>query len=117
MTKTPLSVIILSPLGIICGVYSIVIGTSGSTTIFLLLGILIVLLSGGLFKLLNIARIATVVFSILFTFFYFFLISVYVKSGSHYGWGVGLVFYFPLFIWSLLCIIVCNLPKIKSKFH
>ena len=117
MAKTPLSIIILSLLGIICGVYSIVIGRSGSTPIFLLLGIIIVLLSGSLFKLLNIARIATIVFSILFTFFYFFLISIYARSGSHYGWGVGLVFYFPLFLWSLICIIVCNLPKIKSKFH
>ena len=117
MAKIPLSITILSLLGIFSGVYNIIIGKNSSTLIFLLLGIIIIFLSIGLFKLLNIVRVATILFSILFILFYFFLIFVYIESGIHYGWGIGLIFYFPLFLWSLFCIIVCSLPHVKNKFH
>lgn len=80
-------------------------------------GIIVVTLSIGLFKLNNISRITATIFSFLIVFLYIFLIFLYLMSNCHYGWGIGLVFYFPTLFWSILVIIFCNLPKVKSKFH
>ncbi len=114
MRNRSASIFIITLLGIGCGVYNIV---NSFEPLFSILGIIAIIISIGIFFLLNIARIVAIIFSILYNLFYLLLIFAYIRSGSHYGWGVGLVVYFPLFIWSLLCIIVCNLPKIKSKFH
>ena len=121
MIRKPLSIKLISLLGIICGVGAIGAGvvfigdTFGQT--FLLLGIVVFILSIGLFKLRSLARSIATIFSFFLIAFYSYLIFVYLKSGFHYGWGVGLVTYFPIFVWSLLSIIFCNLPNIKSKFY
>ncbi len=115
--KLPLSIRALSILGIICGICNILIGWGGGTLFFIFLGITVFCLSLCLLGAWNLARIMAIIFSVLIISLYIYLIFIYVKSGSHFYWGVGLVFHFPIFFWSILCFIFLNSPNVKNKFH
>ena len=98
--------------GVICAVYSIIAGL-GFVNFMVFLGISILILSSGLFFLRNniIIRISTMLLAFFLMAGYFLLIVALIKNNFHYFWGVGLLFYFPIFIWSITTIIVL----IKSK--
>ncbi len=116
MINPVLYIRIISLLGIICGIYNITTGVNLGLS-FSILGIIVTVLSIGLFSLWNIVRIIISIFSILFILFYFYLLAAWIRSGFHFFWGVGLLVYLPTFLWSILSIIIINLPAIKARFH
>lgn len=117
MKKIPLSIKFISAIGLLSGVDWLLTSINVNYRLLpLLSGIAIIILSIGLLFLWNIVRIISIIFSILFTFFYGYLLFFYIKSNYHYSWGIALTWYFPVLLWSLLIIIFCNLPKINKNF-
>lgn len=110
MPKYPISIIVLSLLGIACGIYNIIF-VRDVNILFLILGIFICLLSLGFIKFWGVLRFVGIVCSIILIGMYSFLILVWIKNNYHYSWGIGLIAHFPTFVWSMSCLIICILKK------
>ena len=109
MGNVPLGEKLISLLGFLCGIEWILIGlTISFKPILLILGMIILITSIGLFFSWNMAKIAAVFLSYIFILIYFYLIYLYIRGSFHYSWGVALVGYFPVFLWSFLIIILKN---------
>lgn len=118
MTKKPFKIIMISILGFIIGTFNIFIFYNKNSLVFFIIGILCIILSFGLFKLWNLARIMTEISAIVFIFIYTGLI-VYTFTGYryHHGFaGIGLVFHLPLLLLCIWALDYLNNPKIKILF-
>lgn len=117
MVKKPIRLRIIVVLYFIVGIFNLFIGISNERNIaFLFIGSLCVILSFGIFKLWNWARIAAIIISSFFIFVYILLIIGTVK-GYWQGWGgIGLFFNFPILLLSLFSIDVLFRQKIKELF-
>ncbi len=110
MNKKPLNIKAILILGIFCG--SIFI------TINFILGIVIIILSVGLFKSWNAARVATIILSFFFIPLYLYLSAPlylhmlfmyinHINFGQYIAWATGLIMCFPTFLWCVLSTHFC----------
>jgi len=116
MKEKPLSIKLITFLGIAVAGYRFYDGIVFNKVLFLFDGIAIFLLSIGLFRLLNLARFATIVFSLYFIALYIFLFIMCARNNFHYGWGIALVANFPALIWSIFALIIPHLPTNRRRF-
>ena len=107
MFKIPFSIKCISLLGIACGIYNVSNGFIFGLQ-FIFLGSVTIFLSIGLFTLSNLAKISALIFSILFFLFYAGLFFIWLKSNYHFFWGIGLLIHLPIFLWSLVYIILSH---------
>ncbi|MDD4938839.1 MAG: hypothetical protein PHE18_00325 [Candidatus Omnitrophica bacterium] len=119
MIKKPTRVILISGLGLIIGIFNIFVYSNHNSPIFLTIGVTCFILSIGLFKLNNWARMLTIIMASVFIIIYgALLIYTFAYYEQHHGFaGIALIFHLPLLllsIWSLDCL---NNPGIKTLFH
>jgi len=112
----PLRIKVISGIGIFVSIIYLSAGASNAGNSFAaILGLCCILLSIGLLRLKEMARRGAIVFSILFLIF--FMIIVFYDFSSKHSWrGFATLMYFPLFVFSLLCLICLNQQNIKKIF-
>jgi len=118
MTKKPGRIITISILGLFIGALNIFIYSNHNSIVFLIIGLACFILSAGLFKLKNWARILAIIAAIVFILIYAnLIIYMFVYYQRHHGFaGIALIFHLPLLllsVWTLDCL---NNPKIKLFF-
>lgn len=112
---------IIATFGFIVGMFNIFMGvSSGPNIAFLVAAFICFVLSFGIFKLWNWARMAT---------FILFVVVVLVNGLLLYGtwldimghqntWALlGIIANFPLSLWSLVATVILSLPKVKKQFR
>ena len=107
MNKKTMNIKLVLILGILSSCFNFIFSFN---TLFFLLGLGIIILSFGLFKKWKVVRIITIIFSLLVTIFYLYLVAIFVSqinSRDHFYWGIGLISYFPTLLWSVLSAIFC----------
>lgn len=100
--------IIPAILGIPCALYTLVIGFSSKTGFIIMLGVGILIVSSLYMFLRNrlFAKIITMLLSIFIIACYLLLLIMLIMNRFHYGWGVALILYFPIFAWSIATLII-----------
>ncbi|MCX5698883.1 MAG: hypothetical protein NTX01_04220 [Candidatus Omnitrophica bacterium] len=108
---------LLTLLGLLVGAFNIfIVAEDKSNMLFLFIGTGCIILSLGLFFYKNWARIIAIIFSILFIFIYLLLL-IYTFLGAFQGFGgIGLLFNFPVLLFSLFVLNALNRPNIKEQF-
>lgn len=115
MPKRPGRIIIITIFGILIGLLNILPVISGGY-IFLAIGLITILLSLGIFMLWNWARIAFVIFSILFIAVYA-LLTIAAFQRAYQGFaGMACFFHLPLLLLSISVVVTLNQKEIKLLY-
>ena len=119
ISGAPLRIKLLSSCLFLIGVANGLTGVSHvANSSFLVMGLICVLLSVGILKLWNWARIILIAFSFAFILLIYLPLVVGTFRGYWQGWGgLGVMVHFPLFVTSILCITTLLQPKIADRFR
>jgi len=119
MNKKPLKVILISILGLLISLWNF-LEFDNSNKIFLVISLIYLSLSIGIFLLINWVRIITILFSLYSLFIYLQLLYYGIKGivmgGKNMFIAAGFIFHLPSFIFALLVLDTLTRKKIKEIF-
>jgi hypothetical protein len=113
--KRPVGIIALSILGIVIGIFSLLLGLIGAGPLSIIFGGGWILFGLRLLKLQRWARKVILAASVVFLAIY--LLVFYAAVAVDRFYGIGLVFQFPLAVLSSVSIIYLMLPKVRKVFE
>jgi hypothetical protein len=115
MVKKPKAIVAILVFGILISLVNILPAISGGYA-FLAVSLITIILSFGVFMLREWARVAFIIFAILFFCVYGLLLIAAFQHAYHGYAGMACIFNFPLLLLSLFVIVTLSRKKIKLLF-